>query len=248
MFRKKSITVVFLLIIFLLVVSNLYSQSSSGGRGRRPSNYQLTVNANVSNYRVFIDGNAIKGNRVEVEGGKHTVRVTANGYYDWQQNVSVNGNRTVRANLQPREFQLTINSNVKGAKVFINGNPQGMTSYSSDLQPGTYKIRVSEFGYRDFRTTVNLNSNQNIYAELQPAYAKAQVNIPSSILNKRDKGAASKVEVYLDGNRQKGFSFQVNPGQHRIRIETGGFSIEQTFNFKPGQNYTIEPNLGLSIQ
>ncbi len=214
----------------------------------QPREYQLSIDANVNSYSVLIDGQGIKGNRTSVEPGTHTVTVRANGYFDWQQTINLTGNQTVYATLQPIEYNLTINSNIRGAKVFINGNPQGMTSFSDNLKPGSYSIRVTEFGYQDFNATVNLNQNREIYANLEPAFARILVKFPANLLNSKDKGASSKVEIYVDGNRQNGHSFQVNPGQHTIQVITGGFSVEQKFNFQPGRDYTIEPSLGLSIK
>jgi len=214
----------------------------------QPEQYQLSINANVSGYTVLIDGQGIKGNRATVDPGNHTVTVRANGYFDWQQNVNVSSNQTITANLQPEQYQLSIESNISGAEVYIDGNSRGNVRFTDDLRPGRYNIRVSEYGYRDFTTTVNLNQNQQIYANLEPAYARIQVKFNSSILNPKDKGASGKVEIYVDGNPQNGRSFQLMPGQHTIRIVSGGFSVEETFNFQPDQNYTIEPSFSLSIE
>lgn len=242
---KNKLLMVF--ILALLIPAIVFGQSAAGGRRRGPTMFTLTVNANVSGYQVSIDGRGIKGNSMELEAGTHNVQVRANGYFDWQQTVNLTGNRTVYANLQPMTYRLTINSNIKGARVFINGNPQGMTSFVDNMRPGSYSIRVSEFGYQDFNTTVQLNSDQEVFANLQPAYAGVHVKFPANLLNSKDKGAAGKVELYVDGNRQNGHSFQLMPGQHRIQVISGGFSVEQEFNFQPGRDYTIEPSLGLSI-
>ena len=246
--EKRWVIGISLVLLLLLLPSLLFAQSTSRGRSRRSANYELTVNANVKGYQVHIDGNAIKGNKVTLKPGQHTVLVKAKGYFDWQESVNVDSDQTINATLRPIEYRLTVNSNIKGAKVYIDGNSKGTTGYSENLKPGTYKVLVSQYGYQDYTTTVNLNQNREINANLQPAYARVQVRFSTSILNSKDKGAEGKVEIYVDGNRQNGRSFQLMPGEHTIQIISGGFSVQQSFNFNPGQNYTVEPNMGLSIQ
>lgn len=246
----KKRNIVFLLVIsFMLISSVLFAQRAGEFNSKsQPKSYQLTLNVNLSNYQVYIDGQPIKGNRANVKAGIHAIAVRANGYFDWLHYANVNSNQTITAYLQPREYQLSINSNISGANVFINGNPQGRTEYSNQLQPGTYNVRVSEYGYRDFTITVNLNHNRQIYAYLEPAYAQVQVKLNNSILDPKDKGASGKVDIYIDGNRRNGRSFQLTPGQHTIRLVSGAFSVEETFNFQPDRYYSIEPSFGLSIE
>ncbi|MDY7026768.1 MAG: hypothetical protein SVR04_00570 [Spirochaetota bacterium] len=41
----------------------------------------------------------------------------------------------------------------------------------------------------------------------------------------------NQLRVFVDGNRVQGVNFQVTPGRHTIRIETGIFRIERTVDF-----------------
>lgn len=243
--KIKRVIISILLLVFSF--SFVHAQSSAGGGSRRPATFTLTVNSNVSAVQIKVDGAPIKGNSISVKPGNHTVQVSANGYFDWQQTVNVTANQTVMATLQPLVYNLTVDGNVKGARVFINGNPQGMISYSQDLRPGQYTIKVAEFGYQEWETTINLTGNQKVYAELQPALASVQVSLPSSVLNSRDKGAAGKVEIYVDGRRQ-GTSFQLPPGQHEVEILSGGLGVKQTITVQPGASYTIEPAMGINLR
>ncbi|MBE3065491.1 MAG: PEGA domain-containing protein, partial [Spirochaetes bacterium] len=49
----------------------------------RAALYQLTVNPDVPNAEIFVDGARIKGNSVSVPAGMHAVRVSARGYEDY---------------------------------------------------------------------------------------------------------------------------------------------------------------------
>lgn len=247
--NNRILRAAILLLMVLAVPTALSAQYRALQMAPNTPSFQLTVRADVPIFVLFIDGQNIKGNTATVPAGEHTVTVRAPGLPDWEQKVNVTGNMTITANLRRTvEHQLNVNSNIQGADVYINGTLQGQTGYSARLRPGTYEIRVSEEGYQDYSATITINQNQDIYANLQPLWARVQVRFPASLLNARDRGASGKVEIWVDGTRQNGHSFQLTAGQHEIEIVTGGFSIAQTFVFQPGRDYVIEPSLGLSIR
>jgi hypothetical protein len=243
-----------LILLILIVPGTLFAQYRVFGSEPQsstpvPGTFQITVQADVPIFIVFVDGESIKGKSARVTPGQHTITVRAPGLPDWEQRINVTGNQTIVANLRNVvEHQLSINSNIQGAQVYIDGNALGNTSFSVRLRPGTYEIRVARDGYQDYTATVTLNGNQDIYADLQPLLARVQVRFPAGILNTRDRGASGRVEIFVDGERRNGHSFQVTAGQHRIEIISGGFAIDQTLVFQAGREYTLEPSFGLSIR
>ncbi|KLO21894.1 PEGA domain-containing protein [Marinitoga sp. 1155] len=79
-------------------------------------------------------------------------------------------------------FQLTINA-PKGSLVYIN-NQYMLTMKSNtenvSLQSGTYNIIISKFGYKDYKTTVSIDSDKKINANLIPlASIEFRANIES---------------------------------------------------------------------
>ncbi len=215
--RKRNI-IVLLVMGFMLITSVLCAQrSGSFGSKTQPQNYQLTVNVNVSSYQVYIDGQAIKGNRVNVQAGGHTVTVRAKGYSEWQHSVNVTGNETINVNLQPLRYRLSVNSNVGGAEVYLNGSRVGTTPFSGRYEADSYSIRVSSSGYQDWNRTVNISSNQSLNAQLQRVVkSKSKAQPPAKpVADDSNRGgipvtfywhAADTADIYINGRPLKVFN------------------------------------------
>jgi hypothetical protein len=213
--------------------------------------YSVRVSANVGNANLYVDGSQVKGSlptTVQVDAGNHNFRITASGYYDWSQNLNITGDQAIQAKLDPMRYSLTVTSNVSNSRVYLNGSYKGSPTYKEDLEPGTYSVTVSAPGYNDFSTSIRLNGNETIHAVLQPSKAKATVSIDPKYLNPYIRNPLNDVEVYVDNTRQSGLTFQTNPGRTRIRIVSGGLSVEGDFVLKPGEEYTIEPKIELNIR
>ena len=120
---------------------------------------------------VSIDGVLIaRGNTNRVlPAGQYTVRVTLNGFQDFQQVVNVQAGQitTVQANLQPiaNDGTLVVRSNVAGARVFINGNEVGVINSSGSLTVqglpiGSHELVLIAPGFRASVQTFSINGGQ----------------------------------------------------------------------------------------
>ena len=146
---KKRNKIFLLVMSFMLITSVLFAQRSGGFSSKsQPKSFQLTVNANVSSYQVYIDGQAIKGNRTTLKAGVYTVTVRANGYSEWQHSVNLTGNETITANLQPLRYRLSVNSNVSGADVYMDGARVGTTPFSGSYEPAATRFGSPHRGIR----------------------------------------------------------------------------------------------------
>lgn len=70
---------------------------------------------------------------------------------------------------------LIIDSNVRGADVFLNGNRVGTTPHkATPLTPGDYEVRVEHDGYVAFKDSVRVETPDGaIHATLRPASAES---------------------------------------------------------------------------
>ena len=114
----------------------------------------------------------------------------------------------------PTRYLLTVNSNVRGAQVFVNAVLQnGSTPLRLTLNTGTYSITVRAAGYRDYVANINLSRNLSINANLQPVLYALTVtsNVRGSTVyvNNQSQGVAP-VRVNLRG------------GQYAIRVQAAG--------------------------
>ncbi|MBN2049946.1 MAG: PEGA domain-containing protein [Spirochaetales bacterium] len=246
--------VIILLLITLLLPGFIFAQRSTGSTS---SNFTLTVTANVRGAGVMITGGSING---VLQGSTpfstslpkeiYQVTVNAPGYNSQTQNVQLTADQTVNFNLAPANFSLNITSNVPGARIRIQGNGQninGTANMSVQLPPGTYQIAAVAQGYQAQAQQVVLNNNQTVTFMLMPLTAKATVILGPSILNPRVGNPAAQVKIFDNGQLLRGTEFDLNPGQHTLRVETGGFSFEITLQLEAGKEYRIEPYGGFIV-
>ena len=69
-----------------------------------PPMFRLRIGANVRGVRIFIDGRPLEGESpdgVMLPPGRHRIRVFKNGYQEWQRDVDVDRDWSLRADLQP---------------------------------------------------------------------------------------------------------------------------------------------------
>ena len=220
-----------------------------------PMQAPLSVNANVQGADVYVNGNRIGRTpmTVQLAPGTYTVTVRATGYGDFNQTVQLQpmGQAQVNAVLTALQAPLSVNANVQGADVYVNGSPVGRTPITVQLAPGTYAVTVRAQGYGDFNQTVQLQpmGQAQVNAVLVPVMSGWQINIPDNVVNRDMKGGHwSQIMIYLDGQLQKGSSGQVSPGRHVLRITSGGVAAEVVFEVQPGRTYVFEPFFGITVK
>lgn len=130
----------------------------------------IIVNANVSDYKLYINGAAAESPAV-LPLGEYDLVILKNGYTEWNQHVSLQQDSvTVHAELQ-RDIQygtLTITADVDGAWVYINGEEYGVAPMQVNLPYGSYNVTVEKSGYADFRQSIQIQgSAATIHATME---------------------------------------------------------------------------------
>ncbi|RPJ08317.1 MAG: PEGA domain-containing protein [Spirochaetaceae bacterium] len=217
-----------------------------------PSSFELKVSANVRGAQVYVDNQRVGTAPVStrVSRGGHQVKVTADGYDDYSQSINVLGNMSLNAELQRRimYYRLYISANVSQAKVSINGREYGLVPTEIKLEAGRYDVKVEKPGYQEYRTSVDLNRDTRINAELRSMQSTITIVVPSSILNRSTSRPEAQIKVSVDNRPQNSFTFTVERGRHRIRIESGGLAIEKDIDVAEGRNYTIQLGFDMSVR
>lgn len=242
----------------LTVNAGLGSAQSSAPQTLPPpttvSNYPLSISSNVSSADVLIN-NIVVGKTpytAQVPAGSYNIIVRAAGYNDYNQTVSVNGPSNISANLNPLMVPFTLGNLIPGAQIILNGKLLGTASsgnFSTQLAPGTYNLTIRAAGFLEFTVQVNVGPGGYTYNPvLQPLTAKYAISLPQSMLNPSFAGNPwSQIQVYIDDRLVSG-SGEVSPGRHSIRIISGAFQFNTSFDFVAGRSYTIEPFLGTNIK
>ena len=130
----------------------------------------IIVNANVSDYKLYING-ALAESPAVLPMGEYDVVILKNGYHEWSQHVTLDKDSlTVNADLQ-RDMQygtLTVTADVEGAWVYINGEEYGVAPMQVNLPYGSYNVQVAKDGYDTFRQSVNIQSSTaSLYATME---------------------------------------------------------------------------------
>ncbi len=225
----------------------LHAQLKSAG-------YQVTINTNVINPEITVDGVLIAGNSVVLLPGNHSLRITAQGYQDYNTTLKVAGPMQVNAQLAITGHLLTVTSDVRGASVSINNAVKGTVPYSEYLPPGTYMIAVAAPGYMNYVTSVALNGPMTVNAQLvSSAPATVSFTFPREFLDKNNRDPHGQIKIYVDGKmvsaRGDARSISVQPGQHIIEVTSGGLTVQTvTFEFAPGARYTVELFMELQVK
>ena len=121
----------------------------------------VIVNANVSDYKLYING-ALTENPAVLPMGEYDVVILKNGYHEWSQHVVLDKDSlTVNAELN-RDMQygtLTVTADTEGAWVYINGEEYGVAPMQVNLPYGSYNVQVAKDGYDTFRQSVTIQSS-----------------------------------------------------------------------------------------
>jgi hypothetical protein len=221
---------------------------------------QLSVLSNVNGAEVFINGNPAGRTpfAAQLPAGSYALMVRAPGYMDFNQSVVIgNGPAQVNAMLQGLSYQVSIESNIRGALVLVNGTQVGQTPFVSMMPMGNYAILVRAPGYSDYQAQIAVNGNQSINAFLQPMLASWQLRLPEGILNREGRQGQSRdrdIQVFVDGILQAdargpiAAAGQLAPGRHVIRIVSGGLAIEGQVDVQSGKSYVFEPFAGINAK
>ena len=215
--------------------------------------HTLKIQSNVNNATVYLNNTRHGTAPVEitVSPGRYTLKVTAPRYKDYETTINVNRNDTITAYLQPMTYTLSVNSNIRNARVAVNGRTISTAPARTEVTEGSYTIAVSAPGYIDFQAVVEVKSDTTVNATLLPALASVTIELPSIYLDQtRDQSRRGPqrdddVNIYVDDQLMRTMSFQITPGKHTIRITSGAFVIEKELMFESAKNYTIQPYMDI---
>ncbi|HET6450891.1 MAG TPA: PEGA domain-containing protein [Spirochaetia bacterium] len=171
--------------------------------------WTLVVTVNAPNAVVYVDNVPAPGGRTMVAGGAHNVKVHADGYFDFNGPVVVNGNTTFPVTLTPQGFPLTIRVAAPGAHVFVDGVE--ITGTVPMVAPGPHQVQVNAYGFLPYAVTLNVNGPMAFDVAMQPALAlQVNVNVPTAIIS-------------VDGVPAQGLTAYVTPGPHQLLVHADGY-------------------------
>lgn len=120
----------------------------------------IIINANVKDYKLYINGAAAESPAV-LPMGEYDLVILKNGYTEWSRHVTLDKDTlNVTAELQ-KDVQygtLTVTADVDGAWVYINGEEYGVAPMQVNLPYGSYNVMLEKSGYQSYKQSIQISS------------------------------------------------------------------------------------------
>jgi len=199
--------------------------------------YNLTIDSNVQNARIFIDGVPHKARMpytLSLSPGEYTVSLKANGYREASSVVALTGDQTLFINMDAGNYNLTVNSNIEEGEILVNNDVYAVQfPYTLTLDPGTYTITVRGEGYRDGKTRVNLQSDQSVTLDL--AAMTYNLTVDSNVAGAR---LFINDQQYSDSLP---FSTRLPPGTYEVNLRHKDYrNVTRTVKLEDDQTFYLE--------
>ncbi len=156
----------------------------SGPTQRRVCRDALQGKVFDTKYQAQAEHQRLKGTATTSTSGSKSVWWCANKYFSWRASKHSDcgfakvfsskyqaeaEHKRLKATSTPviKTASLTVRSNVKDDKVYIDGNFKGSTRLDLDLPKGKHSIRIEKDGYEAYEETINLTDNLIIRGHLE---------------------------------------------------------------------------------
>ncbi len=177
-----------------------------------PLGHLVTINAGVPGAVIYVDGVIISGNSITVTPGRHTIRITAQGYQEYQDNLNVLRPIVLAPELRQAGYQVVINTNVRNPDIYVdNAAVRGNVVL---LLPGNHSLRITAEGYQDYFTTLKVAGPMTFNAQL------AVAGFPLTV-NANVRGATVSVNNVAKGNVP--YTEYLPPGTYMVVVSAPGY-------------------------
>jgi formylglycine-generating enzyme required for sulfatase activity len=180
---------------------------------------------------VFIDDKRLgSGKNYQVVKGKHTLRLTMDGYRDISKQIEVSESSNLfEYTLEEVEpVMVTLKSNPTGATIFVDDVEEGQTNKQLFKFPGEYNLRISKNKYETIEHAIKVSESGNNTWSFNLVKTTAILTI-----NTRPGDA----EIYVNGELKTTKSIEVAPGRYRIEVKKNGwYSDSKTITVEKGQD------------
>lgn len=180
----------------------------------------------ISNAKIYINDKQYSmksDSRVLLTEGTYNVKVTGSNTMDITKQVNVvPDNPTVvdLSKIQVKTGVLNISSNVDGYKLYLNDKEQN-TGESPLLEYGTYTVKATKDGYKDFTSSVTIDSDTNtLDIKMKKSETGGTLNLHS---------VPSSAEIYIDGSYAGtgSVSRSVALGSYVVECKADGYNSDK---------------------
>ena len=123
----------------------------------------LTIDSDPGVVSVFVNDEEFgEQNSLELDRGDYTITLKANGYLDFEEQISIEGKsveQTLNASLTPAWAPVTFSTNPDGVSVLIDDEAIGETPLTSDVPAGSHVVTLARAGYKTWRGELTIEPN-----------------------------------------------------------------------------------------
>jgi len=200
--------------------------------------FSVTFTTNAPGSTLVVDGQpaGVLPTTIWVVAGRHTFTLTAPGQVPQVISQPVMGNLEIPFMVQQAFFPLTINTNVPGAALSLDGAP--LASNRTQAMAGAHTVTVSAPGYLPLTIPYTQPAGPHILnVTLMAATGTVQLNLDRII------PAGAGYKLYVNGNEARGTTQVLPGGTYSFRIVWGNQSLETTVAVTAGQVLTVTPSI-----
>lgn len=183
----------------------------------------VSVDTNGLAATLLVDGQplgAVPGEH-RIAAGPHTVVIRAPRHLEFSTRVEVEGRgekQMLKATLLPAYSPVTIESLPAGARVSVDGREIGVTPLTTELDAGSFTMRLAAEGYRNWESSIQ------VLANTPQRIGPVELGLPDGHLTVRSVPAQADVAI---GGRYRGrtpLEVELAPGvEHEIVINRAGY-------------------------
>lgn len=204
----------------------------------------VTIHVKPENSRLYVDNVQKAANTTfTLPVGKHEFKAEKEGFYSAIDSVEVNTTKAFFSyTLKPMEdLPVQLNSQPRGARLFIDGKDMGETDTAVYLYPGKYKVKLTKPDYLEKNEVINISeSSRNLFT----------FNLT------RDEGTLRLAiepedsKVFIDRKEFTGKNnINLTSGRHRVQIEREGYNtvtevVTIDFGTTAEKSYKLVPRTG----
>lgn len=185
---------------------------------------RMTISSSPSGATIEVDGKRVGETPMLLSTiliGKHTVRLSKEGYGIAVQEVTVKEGTTTNVESKLSTMQtITIDANVKAASVYIDGEEKGTTPLTLSLAIGKHQLKLSKItgGYYDYEKEIDvIPENKDYNYELKRSMAQVSID------------ANRRGSIYINNEYKGGipYSIYLNNGKYTLKATYKNYKGEK---------------------
>ena len=204
----------------------------------------LNIKSNPTKARIIIDGKDTGRTTPDiisdVYAGEHTVRIEKEGCTTYERKIVIRKDEivTVDATLAQGK-NITITSDSRGDKIFVNGQHVGETPLTIGLKFGKNDIVIEHNGLRESRQfEVTENGANSIHIVIG-----AKVTINTVNYDEWGSRRGRNDGIWVDGSYLSQNPVRLGLGSHRVKAKNGGKTKTKTFTVRNNNDMTVKLNM-----